>query len=177
MELSEFGCGTIAAFGDEKDRNDNPTACTIAPLMQEGVITPEFSIQYWLRGNMGKLEVGTKVVYIQFPDGSGTVIARADGNWDGILPDELLTEKGLTVTKDVTIKGNLSGEGDTSVKGDTTLDGKSTLNGENSLIGKTKIDGSLEVTKLTASGSPALAGCAGGVCPISGAPTATNKTI
>ena len=171
MELSEFGCGKISAFGDETDANDNPVSCTIEPLMQEGVVTPEFSIQFWLRGNMGKLETGTLVVYIQFPDGSGTVIARADGNWEGILPDELFTEKGLTVEKDVVIKGNLS------VQGDTTLDGKSTLNGENSLIGKTKIDGSLEVTKPTASGSMALAGCAGGVCPISGAPTATNKTI
>lgn len=163
--LSEFGCGTIAAFGTEKDRNDNPTACTIAPLMQEGVITPEFSIQYWLRGNMGKLEVGTKVVYIQFPDGSGTVIARADGNWDGILPDELLTEKGVTVTKDVLIKGNF------------TVEGKSTLNGQNSIIGDTKIDGSLEITKTTASGSSALGNCPGGQCPISGIVTGVNKTV
>ena len=163
--LSEFGCGTISAFGDEKDVNDNPTACTIAPLMQDGVVTPEFSIQYWLRGNMGKLEVGTKVVYIQFPDGSGTVIARADGNWDGILPDELLTERGVTVTKDVLIKGNF------------TVEGKSTLNGQNSIIGDTKIDGSLEITKKTAAGSPALAGCAGGLCPICGTKTADSKTV
>lgn len=159
MELSEFGCGTISAFGSEKDRNNNPTKCTIAPLMQEGVVTPEFSIQYWLRGNMGKLEVGTKVVYIQFPDGSGTVIARADGNWDGILPDELLTEKGVTVTKDVLIKGNFKVEGDST------------------LIGKTLIDGSLEITKKTPSGSFALGSCPGGQCPVSGITTGVNKTV
>lgn len=171
MQLSEIGCGTISAFGKEKDANDNPTTCTIAPLLQKDVITPEFSIQFWLRGNFGKLEVGTEVLYIQFADGSGTVIARKDGNWEGIIPDELTTEKGLTVTKDVTINGNLT------VIGETSIDGTTTLNGENKLIGNTKIDGSLEITKTTTSGSQALAGCPGGVCPVSGIKTATNKTM
>lgn len=163
--LSELGCGTISAFGSDVDRNDNPTTCTLIPLTQEGVTTPEFSIQFWLRGNMGKLEVGTLVVYVQFADGSGTVIARADGNWDGILPDELQTEKGVTIEKDVMIKGKL------------TVEGETTLNGENKIVGNTKIDGSLEITKTTPSGAKALSGCPGGICPLSGLSTAENKTV
>ncbi len=93
--------GKISSFG-AKDENGLFKEAKVLPNTEAGMITRFLTIPWYLRGEMGKLEVNTEVVFETFNDMTGYIIGRFDGEWSGIIPYELLTLKGLTVTENVT---------------------------------------------------------------------------
>lgn len=49
---------------------------TVVPAFSPAPVTPPLVIPYFLRGG---LSVGTDVVYVQFPDNTGLILGRMDG--------------------------------------------------------------------------------------------------
>lgn len=48
--------------------------------------TAKIVIPWHLRGAAGNLQKGTPVVYVEFGDGTGLLLSRADGEWGAYLP-------------------------------------------------------------------------------------------
>lgn len=48
--------------------------------------TAKIVIPWHLRGATGNLSKGTAVVYVEFDDGTGLLLGRADGEWGAYLP-------------------------------------------------------------------------------------------
>lgn len=98
--------GTISTIEGQPDRNDDKTTARVLPCTADGVVTRPITIPWWLRGKMGNLKPGDEVAYVMFEDGTGILLSRMDGNWDGIVPGDVTIDKGdLTLT-----------EGDTTVQ-------------------------------------------------------------
>lgn len=93
--------GKISAFG-AKDENGLFKTAKVLPNTESQMLTRWLVIPWYLRGSMGNLEVDTEVVFETFADLTGYIIGRFDGEWNGVIPYELTTEKGLTVTNNVT---------------------------------------------------------------------------
>lgn len=87
--------GTISTIEESPvDKDENPTTARVLPCTADSMVTLPLTIQWWLRGEMGNLQVGDEVVYAMFEDGSGTIIARMDGNWNGHIHGDLTVLKG-----------------------------------------------------------------------------------
>ena len=93
--------GKISSFG-AKDANGLFKEAKVLPNTEAGMPTRFLTIPWYLRGAMGNLEINTEVVFETFADLSGYIIGRFDGEWNGVIPYELTTEKGLTVANNVT---------------------------------------------------------------------------
>lgn len=139
--------GTISTIEENPvDRNENPTTARVLPCTADSLVTLPLTIQWWLRGETGNLKVGDEVVFAIFEDGSGTIFARMDGEWDGHVHGDLkvlkgsveMTEGDLTLDSgatrlksgdleveagNFTITGNTSQTGSQSVTGDVTAEG------------------------------------------------------
>lgn len=143
---------------DKLDRNQDPICARVLPLNADGVVTLPLTIMWWLRGEMGQLEINTEVFFATVEDGSGIIFARADGEWKGWVPGDVTVEKGnvvltegnFTMDKgsailtdgDMTMtKGNM-----TMTKGDFTQNGNQTINGDDTVTGNQKVSGNQEVT-------------------------------
>ncbi len=93
------------------DRNGDPSAARVLPLVADGVVTRAFPIHWSLRGGMAPLAVGDEVVCAKFEDGTGIVLCRADGEWAGFVPGpvevegQLTGDAGGTFSADVTAAG------------------------------------------------------------------------
>lgn len=146
--------GTISTIESEPvDKDENPTTARVLPCTADSLVTLPLTIQWWLRGEMGNLQVGDEVVYAMFEDGSGTILARMDGDWDGHIHGDLKVLKGsvemtegdltldsgsatltagdLTMTEgNFTITGNTSQTGSQSISGDVTAEGNVTATGD-----------------------------------------------
>lgn len=48
--------------------------------------TAKITIPWHLRGDTGKLNKGTAVVYVEFDDSTGLLLGRADGEWGEYVP-------------------------------------------------------------------------------------------
>lgn len=143
--------GTISSIEQDKtDKDDNPTTARVLPCTADSLVTLPLTIQWWLRGEMGSLEVGDEVVYCMFEDGSGTIIARMDGNWNGRIHGDLEILKGSVemTDGDLTIeKGNVNiAEGDILMVGDLTQTGNQTVAGETSVTGNVSSGGNISAT-------------------------------
>ncbi len=143
---------------DKLDRNQDPIYARVLPLNADGVVTLPLTIMWWLRGEMGQLEVDTEVYFATVEDGSGIIFARADGEWKGWVPGDVTVEKGnvvltegnFTMDKgsatltdgDMTMtKGNM-----TMTQGDFTQNGNQTVNGNDTVTGDQKVSGNQDVT-------------------------------
>jgi len=93
--------GKISSFG-ATDANGLYKEAKVLPDTESGMPTRFLTIPWYLRGTMGNLEINTEVVFETFADLTGYIVGRFDGEWNGIIPYELTTEKGLTVANNVT---------------------------------------------------------------------------
>ena len=144
---------------DKLDRNNDPIYARVLPLNADGVVTLPLVIMWWLRGEMGQLEVNTEVFFATVEDGSGIIFARADGEWKGWVPGDVTVEKGNVVLTqgDFTMdKGNatLSDGNITMSKGDFTQTGNHTITGNETVTGDQSVTGAIEcATNITATES------------------------
>lgn len=99
--------GTISSVEGATDRNDDKTKARVLPCTADGMVTRPLTIPWWLRGKMGNLKPGDEVAYAMFEDGTGIILSRMDGEWDGTVPGNVKVEKGdVTVPDgDVTASG------------------------------------------------------------------------
>ena len=94
--------GKISTVEGAADRNGDKTTARVLPCTADGMVTRPLTIPWWLRGKMGNLKPGDEVAY-----GTGIILSRMDGEWDGTVPGSVKVEKGdVTVPDgDVTASG------------------------------------------------------------------------
>ena len=92
--------GKISSFG-ATDANGLYKEAKVLPSTEAGMLTAFLTIPWYLRGDMGTLEVNTEVVFETFDDLTGYIVGRFDGEFSGIIPFELTTQKGLTVANNI----------------------------------------------------------------------------
>jgi hypothetical protein len=99
--------GKISTVEGAADRNGDKTTARVLPCTADGMVTRPLTIPWWLRGKMGNLKPGDEVAYAMFEDGTGIILSRMDGEWDGTVPGSVKVEKGdVTVPDgDVTASG------------------------------------------------------------------------
>lgn len=99
--------GKISTVEGAADRNGDKTTAKVLPCTADGMVTRPLTIPWWLRGKMGNLKPGDEVAYAMFEDGTGIILSRMDGEWDGTVPGSVKVEKGdVTVPDgDVTASG------------------------------------------------------------------------
>lgn len=99
--------GKISTVEGAADRNGDKTTARVLPCTADGMVTRPLTIPWWLRGKMGNLKPGDEVAYAMFEDGTGIILSRMDGEWDGTVPGSVKVEKGdVTVSDgDVTASG------------------------------------------------------------------------
>lgn len=115
--------GKISTVEGAADRNGDKTTARVLPCTADGMVTRPLTIPWWLRGKMGNLKPGDEVAYAMFEDGTGIILSRMDGEWDGTVPGSVKVEKGdVTVPDgDVTASGiSLKTHSHTGVHGETS---------------------------------------------------------
>lgn len=93
--------GIILTLEGEFDKNGNPKKARVQSASAEGTSTLPITIPWYLRGEMGRLEKGTEIVFVIFEDSTGIIVSRMDGDWDGVIEDDITTKGNLTVEKDI----------------------------------------------------------------------------
>lgn len=81
--------GTISSIEGKADRNGDKTTARVLPCTADGAVTRPLTIPWWLRGKMGNLAPDVQVAYAMFEDGTGIILARMDGEWDGNVPGDI----------------------------------------------------------------------------------------
>ena len=81
--MAEIQKGKISTIEGPADKNGNKTRARVIPEQADGVVTKPLVIAADIRGQDGKLSKGTEVVFAVFPDQSGIILARADGEFFG----------------------------------------------------------------------------------------------
>lgn len=84
--MAEIEKGYISTIEGTPDGNGNATRARVIPAQADAIVTRPLTIPWYLRGKMGNLQKGTEVVFAVFPDNTGIVIARSDGEWGGTVP-------------------------------------------------------------------------------------------
>lgn len=115
--------GKISTVEGAADRNGDKTTARVLPCTADGMVTRPLTIPWWLRGKMGNLKPGDEVAYAMFEDGTGIILSRMDGEWDGTVPGSVKVEKGdVTVPDgDVTASGiSLKTHAHAGVHGETS---------------------------------------------------------
>lgn len=74
----------------------NGNKATVIPSFSASPVSPELVIPFFL---IRCLQVGMEVVYVQWPDNTGLVLARMDGDWNHDLDDDLRV-RGVTTIVD-----------------------------------------------------------------------------
>ena len=92
--------GTISSVEGRADRNGDKTTARVLPCTADGAVTRPLTIPWWLRGNMGNLKPGDEVAYAKFEDGTGIILSRMDGEWDGTIPGDVTIDKGDIIVPD-----------------------------------------------------------------------------
>ena len=70
---------------------------TVIPSFSDTPVTIKLIIPFFLKRC---LETDMEVVYAQFPDNTGVILARLDGEWNHDLDDDLRV-RGVTTVEDV----------------------------------------------------------------------------
>lgn len=92
--------GKISTVEGAADRNGDKTTARVLPCTAGGMVTRPLTIPWWLRGKMGNLKPGDEVAYAMFEDGTGIILSRMDGEWDGTVPGSVKVEKGDVTVPD-----------------------------------------------------------------------------
>lgn len=82
--MAQINKGKISTIEGAADSNGDKTAARVLPDTADGVVTRPLVIPWHLRGKKGDLKPGVGVVFVQFDDGEGILISRADGEWPGL---------------------------------------------------------------------------------------------
>lgn len=77
--MSDIQKGKISTIEGPLDKNGNHTRARIIPEQSSGIVTKPLVIIDSLRGGAGNLTKGTDVVFAVFPDQTGIILCRADG--------------------------------------------------------------------------------------------------
>lgn len=115
--------GKISTVEGATDRNGDKTTARVLPCTADGMVTRLLTIPWWLRGKMGNLKPGDEVAYAMFEDGTGIILSRMDGEWDGTVPGSVKVDKGSVTVPDgnVTASGiSLKTHKHTGVHGETS---------------------------------------------------------
>ena len=100
--MADIQKGIISTNEGAADANGNRTRARVIPEQADGVITKPLVIPKPLRGNAGALAKGTEVIFAVFPDQSGIILGRADGEWNGILYGDISVSGNITANGTVT---------------------------------------------------------------------------
>ena len=92
--------GKISTVEGAADRNGDKTTARVLPCTADGMVTRPLTIPWWLRGKMGNLKPGDEVAYAMLEDGTGIILSRMDGEWDGTVPGSVKVEKGDVTAPD-----------------------------------------------------------------------------
>ena len=112
--------GKISSVEGKADRNGDKTTARVLPSTADSMVTRPLTIPWYLRGEMGNLTPGTEVAYAMFEDGTGIILSRMDGEWNGIVPGDITVKKGVP-SADVTATGiSLTGHAHTDSMGGST---------------------------------------------------------
>ena len=71
---------------------------TVIPSFSDSPVSVELVVPFFL---VRCLQVGMEVVYVQWPDNTGLLLARMDGEWNHDLDDDLRV-RGVTTVVDAT---------------------------------------------------------------------------
>lgn len=96
--MADIQKGKISTIEGPADGNGNNTRARVIPEQADGVVTKPLVIAEQLRGKAGNLTKGTEVIFAIFPDQTGIIFCRADGEWFG------------TIHGDVTITGKVTAD-------------------------------------------------------------------
>lgn len=174
--------GCISRILPDKDWNGHPCKANIDPCTNSGAVTPALTIPWYLRGKMGALKVGDVVAYALFDDGTGVIVDRLDGEWQGIIDypttttGDVVNEKTETTIGHFTGKGGMaiSGGGGASVDGELTTTGD-VVAGNISLQGHTHTAPHGETSAANSGSGGGGGGGGGGVVPGTGLPEITPE--
>lgn len=124
--------GQISRILPDKDWNGHPCRATVNPCTNSGAITPALTIPWYLRGKMGCLKVGDVVAYALFDDGTGVIIDRLDGEWQGIIDYPTTTTGDVINEKTEKTIGKFTGTGGMAISGGdgASVDGRVTTTGD-----------------------------------------------
>lgn len=102
----------------------NGSTATCVSAEHPDVVTRPLVIPFYWREQMGNIQPGEEVYYLEDDAHSGMILARCDGNWDFTLRST------LTVEQDVTLNANITAQGNADVQGDVAVGGSVTASGE-----------------------------------------------
>ena len=94
--MADIQKGKISTIEGPADDNHNSTRARVIPDQADGVVTKPLAIASQLRGEAGRLEKGTEVIFVLFPDQSGLIFSRADGEWYGKIYGDIEVTGKLT---------------------------------------------------------------------------------
>ena len=77
--MADIQKGKISTIEGPLDDKGNHTRARVIPSQSDGIVTKPLIINAAIRGDAGNLTKGTEIVFAVFPDQSGIVICRADG--------------------------------------------------------------------------------------------------
>ena len=99
--MSKILKGKISTIESQPvDSNELATTAKVISLIG-GSVTMPLIIPWYLRGDMGKLQPGTEVVYVEFEDKTGYILGRFDGDFQGTVPYDITVDGSITATDDV----------------------------------------------------------------------------
>ena len=81
--MAEIQKGIISTIEGPTDDKGNYTRAKVAPDQYGSALTKPLVIDKPLRGKEGGLKKGTPVIYVVFPDLSGIILCRVDGEFSG----------------------------------------------------------------------------------------------
>jgi hypothetical protein len=77
--MAEIQKGKISTIEGPRDDNGNHTMARVIPDQAGGIVTKPLIINKTIRGDAGNLSKGTEILFAVFPDQSGIVLCRSDG--------------------------------------------------------------------------------------------------
>ena len=94
--MAEIQKGKISTIEGPVDENGNNTRARVLPDQADGVVTKPLVISSHIRGAGGNLNKGTEVVFAVFPDQTGFIFCRADGECATTGSTDLPAAEGMT---------------------------------------------------------------------------------
>lgn len=112
----------------------------VIPQEASGTVTFPLTISVFL---LECLEIGMPVVYATFPDNTGIVLARLDGEWNHKIYRQLTVEGWSHMTDRVTVDSGITGTG-SSGAGEFEIVGNIKLNGSINMDGNINMNGNID---------------------------------
>ncbi len=75
------------------------------PVNDPGIVTQPLVIPFYWRYDMGNVQVGEEVYYLEDEAMGGYIIGRCDGEWQHAIRGDVSIEGGVTATGDVVGQG------------------------------------------------------------------------